>query len=80
VIILLASEEDTMASKKTITVYEVLADGSGPGPAGDGTFVRRFRDEKAAKDFAAGATCYGREATASAFEAPLALARRWGLA
>jgi hypothetical protein len=68
---------------KTIKVYEVLYDGrpDGPsGPAGDGTFIARFRQAKAANDFAATNTCYGRPATASPRDATREQARRWGLA
>lgn len=39
---------------KEITVYEVLHNIDGPGPAADGTDVRRFRSKAAAENFAAG--------------------------
>ena len=64
----------------TVRVYEVLADGAGEGPAGDGTFVRRFRDKGDAERFASGATCYGQPTSVNACDAPRRLAQRWGLA
>lgn len=67
----------------TVRVYEVLADGreDGPsGPAGDGTFVHRFRGKADAERFARGNTCYGKPATVIADDVPRSLARRWGLA
>lgn len=69
--------------KKTITVYETLVDGpeGGPaGPAGDGTFVRRFRKEADMKAFIVGKTGYGKPATYDAREVSRELARRWGMA
>ena len=44
-----------MRNEKTVRVWEVLADGSADyeGAAGDGTYVSRFRDERAARAFAA---------------------------
>jgi hypothetical protein len=73
------------SASKTIRVFEVLYDGApdGPsGPAGDGTFIRRFgpKDEAAANAFAAKNTCYGRPATVSPRDATRELARRWGVA
>lgn len=70
-----------MAAKKTCTVYEVLVDGPGAGPAGDGTRIHRFRDAKVAEAFAKGQTCYGKPATAEKREGvPRHLAERWGVA
>ncbi len=69
-----------MARKKTVTVYEVLFMADAEGPAGDGSHIRRFTDETEAKTFAAGKRCYSGKAEAKATEAPLATARRWGLA
>lgn len=74
-----------MKNHTTIKVFEVLHDGpkDGPaGPAGDGTFIRRFgpKDGKAAADFAAKNTYYGQPAKVMETDAPKALARRWGLA
>lgn len=71
--------------EKTVTVYEVLYDGApdGPsGPMGDGTFVARFgpKQEKAANAFAAASTYYGRPAKVMETDAPMRLARRWGVA
>jgi hypothetical protein len=69
-----------MKSRKTVTVYEVIADGSGDGPAGDGTFVRRFRTAQDAAAFAAVATCYGRPAQVQIAEnVPRHIAQRWGM-
>lgn len=68
---------------KPVVVYEVLFDGDsdGPaGPAGDGTFVRRFRSEREATSFAKQNTCYGREAKAIRNEVSRRLAQRWGMA
>lgn len=64
---------------KGITVYEVLADTDGEGPAGDGTKVFRFRRKRDADDFAKGATCWGVPATVSSVDVPRRLAARWGL-
>lgn len=68
-----------MASK-TVKVYEILVDGPGEGAAGDGTFIRRTRDQREANRIAASSTCYGRPATVSEVDAPRHLAQRWGLA
>lgn len=67
-------------STRTVTVYEVLADIDGEGPACDGTKVFRFRSKRDADAFAAKATCYGRPASVDAFDAPRRLAQRWGMA
>lgn len=67
-------------SERMVTVYEVLADGVSAGPAGDGTHIHRFLDKRAAEDFAARATCYGSPADVRECNAPLRIARRWGLA
>ena len=71
-----------MAKEKTVTVYEVLYDGTGPGPMGDGTFVARFGPKRkdAADAFAAAHTCYGRPAKTMETAAPMRLAKRWGVA
>lgn len=69
--------------ERLLTVYEVLFDGpeDGPtGPAGDGTFIQRFREAREAEEFAAGATCYGRPATVKTARVPRRLAQRWGVA
>lgn len=66
-------------AERLVKVWEVLADGPGEGPAGDGTFVRRFRSESEANQFASTATCYGRPATVLMDEVPRKLAQRWGL-
>lgn len=65
---------------KLVKVFEVLADGKGAGPAGDGTFVRRFRSQREAEQFASTATCYGQPATVTADEVSRKLAQRWGMA
>jgi hypothetical protein len=62
-----------------VTVWEVLADIDGDGPACDGTKVFRFRDEGEARAFAATATCYGRPATADSTRVPRRIAERWGM-
>ena len=49
---------------KPITIFEVLHDTNGDGPAGDGTVVARFRAKSEAE----------------AREVSRPLARRWGLA
>ena len=69
-----------MRRAKTIMVWEVLADGPGSGPAGDGTHVRRFRSEREAHTFAAQSTCYGRPTEARLAEVPRRIAERWGMA
>jgi len=66
---------------KTIRVYEVLyyAGDDGPsGPAGDGSFIERFRSKADAERFAAGRTYYGRPAKVESVDAPRRLAQRWG--
>jgi hypothetical protein len=65
---------------RTIRVWEVLVDGAGEGPAGDGTYVRRFGSEREAVGFASQATCYGGPATVDFVDAPARLAGRWGFA
>lgn len=70
---------------KTIRVHSVLFDGpeNGPsGPAGDGTFIKRFgpRDAKAAETFASENTYYGRPAKVNVSQVSRRLAQRWGLA
>lgn len=69
-------------NQKTVTVFETLVDGpeDGPaGPAGDHTFVHRFRSQKAADDFVKGKTCYGRPPTVNDRQATREQLRRWGL-
>lgn len=66
--------------ERTVKVWEVLADIDGDGPACDGTAVFRFRTEREARDFAARSTTYGRPAKADVTDAPLRIARRWGMA
>lgn len=66
-----------MSSTKTI--YEVIYDGAGSGPAGDGTHIARFRTKRDADSFAAQHTAWGRPTTATAAVVSVALARRWGL-
>jgi len=70
---------------KTIKVFEVLYDGApdgSAGPAGDGTFIRRFgpKSEVAANDFAARSTYYGRPCKVMTSDVRPELARRWGVA
>lgn len=65
---------------KTYTVFEVLADGAGDGPACDGTFIHRFRKEVDAQRFAARNTCYGRPATVQSSDGiSRKTMQRWGL-
>lgn len=65
---------------KTYTVYEVLADGSGDGPACDGTYISRFKRAADAQRFASRSTCYGKPATVSVRnDVPKRLMDRWGL-
>ncbi len=68
-------------SERTVRVYEVLFQGpeDGPaGPAGDGTFVRRFDSKRDAEAFAAGETIWGRPAKVDVTDAPARVANRWG--
>lgn len=67
------------AAGKTVKVYEVLYDVGHAGPAADGTEIYRTRNPKDAKAWAATHTCYGRDCTVQEADAPLNLARRWGL-
>ena len=61
---------------KTI-VFTVLHDIDGDGPAGDGTAIARFRNERDAKLFASRNTCYGKPATCDRDEVPRHIASRW---
>ena len=74
-----------MRSNRTKKVFCVLFDGpedGPPGPAGDGTFTRRFRagERAMAEAFARENTCYGRPAKVTEDEVPLHVAQRWGMA
>lgn len=69
--------------EKKVKVFVTVVDGPegcSPGPAGDGTFVHRFRTRRAADDFVAGKTYYGRPAKVHEEEVSQRLARRWGFA
>ncbi len=66
-------------STGTVKVYEVLYDGAGSGPAGDGTYIFRSKSKREADAFAKGNTTYGRPAKATLAEVPKRLAERWGL-
>lgn len=64
-----------------VNVWEVLYDGPGAGPAGDGTYVERFRTAASANAFARGRTAYRRgSAIVTKVSVPRRLAARWGLA
>ena len=70
-----------MRTTKGITVFEVLADIDGDGPACDGTRVFRFWNEKEANTFAARSTTYGRPAKVQREDnVSPRLAARWGRA
>lgn len=69
----------SMSNVKLVRIYVVIADGPGDGPAGDGTFINRFKSERTATAFAATATCYGRAATVTADDVPRRLAQRWNV-
>jgi len=69
-----------MARKTTVTVYTVLYDGEGQGPAGDGTHTYRSGDKRQAMSWASSHTCYGKPAQVDVSQAPRRLAERWGLA
>lgn len=80
----MVSEVSEMA-KGLVKVFEVLFDGpeDGPsGPAGDGTFVARFRrgEKKAAEKFASENTAWGSPAKVTETEVPRRTAERWGVA
>lgn len=64
---------------RMVRVYEVIYDGEGPGPAGDGTFIFRTRNKKVAEDFAREHTAWGRPTEATSAEVPAQLASRWGV-
>lgn len=66
-----------MAAEKTKRVYEILADGKGSGPAGDGTYVVRFRKQGDADAFAKTATYYGRPTSVTTADVSTKLYRRW---
>ncbi len=67
-------------ANKTVKVFTTIVDGKGSGPAGDGTFVARFRTRTAAEQFIAGRTYYGNAPTIDEEDAPRRLAERWGVA
>jgi len=69
-----------MKTERLYTVYDILHDIDGDGPACDGTIVRRFRDKGDAAQFAASATCYGNPAKVTEARVPKRLAQRWGCA
>jgi hypothetical protein len=55
-------------------------DGAGSGPAGDGTFIRRFRNKADAERCAMHSTCWGQPARViTADGIPRRLLDRWGL-
>lgn len=64
---------------KTVKVWEVVYDGKGSGPAGDGTYIYRTKSEKEAKAFAKQNTAWGKPTEARMTEAPANVAARWGL-
>jgi hypothetical protein len=66
------------AASKTVKIWEVIYDGAGSGPAGDGTFIYRTKSQKEAEAFAKRNTAWGRPTEATMTEAPVAIARRWG--
>jgi hypothetical protein len=67
-------------ASKGVTVFEVMVDGPGEGPAGDGTYIRRFRSQYDAVAFASGKTCWGRPAEVIAhLDVSRQLAARWGI-
>ena len=66
--------------ERTVKLYEVLADTDAAGPAGDGVQVFRFHDKRTAEDFAARSTSWGNPTKAIEVNAPLRIARRWGMA
>lgn len=71
---------NTRRKEKLCTVYHVLVDGEGQGPAGDSTFIVRFRTESEANAFAAGKTGYGKPATVHCGnDVPRRIAERWGM-
>jgi len=62
-----------------VTAWEVLYDGPGAGPAGDGTYVDRFGSAALAKSFARGRTAYRRgPAIVTKVSVPRRPAERWG--
>lgn len=69
-------------AERTIRVFEVLYDLADPdgGPGADGMTVYRTRDKHEAERFATGQLCWGSPAKVQVCDAPLRLARRWGLA
>lgn len=67
--------------KKRDTVYVVLADGEGSGPAGDGTFTHRFWQKQNAQAFADQHTCWGQACVVSELvDVPPRLLARWTIA
>ena len=68
-----------MRQTAAVKVFEVLHDGAGDGPAGDGTYIYRSGNRRTAEAFAKENTCYGRPATVRETEASRRLAQRWGI-
>ena len=74
-----------MRKEKLYPVFEIIVDGrpGGPaGPAGDGTFIQRFRTQREALEYVSvfGATTYGRPTqVGEAHMVPRRLMERWGL-
>ena len=66
------------AASKTVKIWEVIYDGTGSGPAGDGTFIYRTKSQKEAEAFAKRNTAWGRPTEARVADVPVAIARRWG--
>jgi len=53
---------------------------AGGGPAGDGSFTRRFRSKEDAEAFAVDKEYFGHPAEVDSSETPLHIAQRWGCA
>lgn len=69
----------TKSAARMVKVWEVIYDGKGSGPAGDGTYIYRTKSEKDAKAFAKQNTAWGRPTEAKMSEVPSNIAQRWGL-
>lgn len=77
---ILVQKTPDRTAEKMVKIWEVLYDGKGSGPAGDGTYIYRTRNEKDALKFAKANTAYGSPAVAKSAVVPYRLAQRWGLA
>lgn len=76
--VIAACELPAKPPKGTVRIWVTVVDGAPGGPAGDGTWVRRFHTFDEAHALARRSTCWGQPATVTAQDAPKRIADRWG--